>query len=156
MTEGNAPGQCEFIPVLFEPGFEFRGRGLVSVGHILGEKLHLLGHAALDNVVFLVEAHGKRLAIEYFFSHAILNEARQLLGRGLALPLRGETHLELSHIIGRELYTVATRLTGVTPRAINNEQQRTDQQKMNQRLSPQAAEESPRERLALLCEFATP
>ena len=95
------PGNANLSPIPFEPRFEFRSRGLVSVGYVLSKELHLLRHAALDDVVILIEAHGQRLAIEYFFAHAILDEARQFLGRGLALPLRGETHLELTKIIQR-------------------------------------------------------
>ena len=76
-------------------------RGLVSVGYVLGKELHLLRHAALDDDVVLIEFHGQGLAIEYFFANPILHESRQLLGRGLALPLRGETHLELPQIIDR-------------------------------------------------------
>src|SRR5215472_2574933 len=51
----------EFLAVLLVPGLEFGRRGLVSGGHVLGQELHLLCHAALDDGIVLVEAHGRCL-----------------------------------------------------------------------------------------------
>jgi len=76
--------------VLLKPALEFiRGR-LASGGHILGEEFHLLCHAALDDLIVLVEPHGQRLAVEHLGLHLLLHHAAELLRCRVTLPLRLE------------------------------------------------------------------
>ena len=49
--------------------------GLAQGGHILGEKLHLLRHAALHDGVVLVQAERQRLAVEDLLADLALHEA---------------------------------------------------------------------------------
>ncbi len=63
-------------------------RRFAQRGEILGEEIHLLRHAAFDDRVVLVEAHGQRLAIEHLFADLRLEQALELRRRRLRQSLR--------------------------------------------------------------------
>lgn len=56
-------------------------------GHVLGEKLHLLRHAAPDNLIIAIEPHAKGLAIEDLLADVGLDHRVQLGGGGRPPPL---------------------------------------------------------------------
>ena len=48
-------------------------------GHILGEKLHFLSHAAANDDVVAVETCRSALAVEYLIPNVVVDEALQFL-----------------------------------------------------------------------------
>ena len=99
MAEAVAAGQGELVAVFLEPGFELRGGWLVSSGHIFGEELHLLRHAALDDGVVFIQTHGQRLAVEDLLANLVFHHGLKL-GRGRrAMPLRLEIRVHLLEFI---------------------------------------------------------
>jgi hypothetical protein len=88
MPEGEPGRLREFRAVLLEPCLELGRRRLARGGHVLGQELHLLRHAALDDLVVLVEAHRDRLAVEDLLLDLVLDQALELLRRRRAAPLR--------------------------------------------------------------------
>ena len=119
-------------------------------GDVLSEELHLLRHAAPDDLVVLVEPHRDRFAIEDFLLDVVLDLPVELLRRRLAAPLRLEHSREPRQLIegqndlsrrrrargGR----LSRRLDWLRCRARRNEmirpeQDGADRQKLNQRLT---------------------
>src|SRR5208283_392524 len=140
MAEAVAAGQGELIAVLLEPSLELRGRRLVRRGHVFGEELHLLRHAALHDGVVFIEAHGQRLAIEDLFANLVFHHSLKLGGSRLAMPLRLEVHIHRAKIVEaesnllRRLDAAATTLE--VP--IRPEQHDPQQQKVQKRFSEPA------------------
>ena len=75
VPEAQARRLRELGAVLLEPALELGRRRLARSGHVLGQELHFLRHAALDDLVVLVEAHCKRLAVKNFLLNLVLDEA---------------------------------------------------------------------------------
>ena len=64
-------------------------------GHVLGEKLHLLPHAAANDDIVAVQAGRSALAIEHLVANVVLDEALQFLLARRAPPCAGETVREV-------------------------------------------------------------
>ena len=114
----------------------------MSGGHIFGEELHLLRHAALHDGVVFIETHGQRLAIEDLLADLVFHHGLKLGGSRLAMPLRLEVHVHLpkfveaqSDLPGRLDSAAAAVHVGV-----DREQHEAEQQKMQQRLAQPALE----------------
>jgi hypothetical protein len=103
MPECHPSGQRELVPVLVEPHLELGGGGLVSSGDVLGEELHLLRHAALDDGVVLVQTHGQGFAVQHLLADLVLHERAKLVGSRLPAPLRLEIDIHRAEVIEREL-----------------------------------------------------
>ena len=71
----------------------------MSSRYVLGEKLHLLRHAALHDGVVLIEAHGQSLAIENLLADTVFHHGLKLSGSRLAMPLRKEIRVHLLEFI---------------------------------------------------------
>jgi hypothetical protein len=112
----------------------------VRGGHVLGEELHLLRHAALDDLVVLVEAHRQRLAVEDILLHLVFDHAIEFLRRRLAVPLRLEHLNELSELVERhpDLLRRSDRRASGLHEAVEAKQHGADQQEMNEGLMQQA------------------
>src|SRR5215831_5739756 len=68
-------------------------------GHILGEELHFLRHAALDDGVVFVESYGKRLAIQDLLADLVFYHGVELFDGWLAVPLRDEVQIHLPQFV---------------------------------------------------------
>ena len=150
------PGRLrEFGAVLLEPALELGGRRLARGGHVLGQELHLLRHAALDDLVVLVEAHRERLAVEDFLLHLVLDHALELLRRRRAAPLRLVQQGELGDLVERQpdLLRRRDRRASGLREAVEAEQNRADQQEVNERFTQQALHRIGKRSLAR-CEIA--
>ena len=66
---------------------------------VLGEELHLLRHAAADDLVVLVEPQREPLAIKNLLLHLGVDQAVELLRRRLAAPLGLEHRREARELI---------------------------------------------------------
>jgi len=140
MAEAVATGQSEPVAVLVEPGFEFCSGWLVSGGHIFGEELHLLRHAALHDGVVFIEAHGQRLAVEDFLADLVFHHGLKLGRCRLAVPLRLEVHVHLLKFIKGQSnlprrFDPAATTVHVT---VNGEEGKAQQQKMQEGLAQPA------------------
>ena len=102
MAETDARRQRELVAVRLEPCPELLGRRLARGGDVLGEELHLLRHAALDDRVVLVESQRERFAIEDLFAHLVFDQLSQLLRRRVAPPLRPEHQNQLRKVVDRQ------------------------------------------------------
>ena len=78
------------------------GRRLARRGHVLGQELHLLRHAALDDLVVLVQAHRQRLAVEDLLLDLGLDQPLQFLRRRRSAPLRLEQLGQLVDLVERK------------------------------------------------------
>src|SRR4030095_12259748 len=144
MTEAPLRRLRDGRAVLLVPGPELRGGGLARGGHVLGQELHLLRHAAPNDLVVLVEAHRQRLAVEDLALDLVLDDPVEFLRRGLAPPLRLEDEDELAEIVVRPRAPPGRPGTSASCRreAVNGEQQATNQKEMNQGLVQQALHEA--------------
>ena len=124
---------AEGVGVLVEPGLELGVGGRRRVGGILDEELELLPEPPPDDRVVPVQPHAQRLARRQLRAHVVVDEPLQLqLGRR-ALPRPGER--------GRHGVDLArgdddAAGAGTAPSAPleGQEEERTDREKMNQRL----------------------
>ena len=71
----------------------------MSGGNIFGEELHLLRHAAFDDVIVFVQAHGQAFAIEDLFADLVFHHGLKLGGSRLAMPLRFEVHIHGAKVV---------------------------------------------------------
>src|SRR5262249_27712992 len=129
-----------------EPRAELIGRRLPERRDVLEEELHLLRHPALDDRVLLVEAERQRLPVEDLLADAGLDEAPHLLRRRDGTPLRDPTDTDLPQVVRGELDAAGVfRLTGVPVEPlIADEQQNTEQEKMQQRFAEQPSDHAHR------------
>ena len=130
----------ELGAVRLEPALQLVGRRLARRGHVLGQELHLLRHAALDDLVVLVEAHRQRLAVEDFLLDLGLDQPLQFLRRRRSAPLRLEQLGQLVDLVERKPDLLRRRHRRRLPgrrQAVQAEQQRADQQEVQQRLTQQ-------------------
>ena len=74
----------------------------MSGGHILGEELHLLRHAALHDGVVFVEAHGQRFTVKDFFADLVFHHGLKLGGSRLTMPLRLKVHFHRAQVVEAE------------------------------------------------------
>ena len=96
-------GGCANLALFFSNQLlELGRRRLARGGNVLGQELHLLRHAALDDLVVLVEAHRERLAVEDLLLDLVLDHARELLRRRRAPPLRLVQQGELGDLVERQ------------------------------------------------------
>ena len=143
MTKRRPARHREARRILLEPGLEFLAVGFTQGGKILGKKLHLLRHAALDNGVVLVQAERQRLAVEDLLAYLAVHQPAHLLGRGRAPPLRHPPDFQLAEVIVGQLDPTAIPLLnrcGVQ-RLIHGKQRQSGQQKVQQRLAQPALEQ---------------
>ena len=115
MAKAHPAGLCELGVVLFEPAPELRRVRLARGGHVLGEELQLLRHAALDDGVVLVEPHRQRLAVENLFLHFVFHQA----ARAPAASARAATATGTASPVGRDRREIAesASMTAPPPRA---------------------------------------
>ena len=115
-------------------------RRLARCRHVLGQELHLLRHAALDDLVVLVQAHRQRLAVQDFLLDLVLDQTLQLLRRRRATPLRLVQQGQLRDFVERQTDLLRRRGRGPPRRheAVETEHKRADQQEVNQRFTQQA------------------
>ena len=134
-------GGCANLALFFSNQLsELGGRRLARGGHVLGQELHLLRHAALDDLVVLVEAHRERLAVEDLLLDLVLDHAREFLRRRRAAPLRLVQQGELGDLVDRQpdlLRRRGRRASGLRD-AVEAEQNRADQQEVDERFTQQA------------------
>ena len=116
--------------------------GSRAAADVLGQELHLLRHAALDDRVVLVEAHRQRLAVEDFLLHAILDQSPELFGSRLAPPLRLEHERELAELLDRQpnLLRRHGRVASTLRELPGAEQHGAQQQEVDQRLAQQSSQ----------------
>ena len=101
MAEADPARQRELVTVLLVPALELGSGRLARGGHVLGQELQLLRHAALDDGVVLVQSHRQRLAVEDLFLHFVFHQTVELVRCRLASPLRLEYEDELGEIVER-------------------------------------------------------
>ena len=142
MAEGGAIRERKFLRILRVPIFEFLSAGLVCGRYVLGEELHLLRHAALDDGVVLIEAHRQSLAVENFLANESFNQPSEFLLRRLAMPLRNEGDVQLPHVIQADhnLMIDISALTAIHE-GVHHKQHQADQKEMHQRFAQCSASE---------------
>ena len=99
MAEAQSRGLLEQLRVLVEPGLELRVGRPMRRRDVLGEELHLLRHAAADDLVVLVEPQREPLAIKNLFLDLGVDQPVELLRRRLAAPLGLEHRREPRKLI---------------------------------------------------------
>ena len=120
---------------------EFVRRRLARGGHVLGQELHLLRHAALDDLVVLVETHRERLAVEDLLLDFVLDQAFEFLRRREAAPLRLVHQGQLGDLVERQpdLRRRRGRRASGLREGVEAEQTRAEQQEVEQRLAEEAS-----------------
>ena len=103
MAEAHATGLRELGTILLEPALELGRFRLARSGHVLGEELQLLRHAALHDGVVLVQSHRQRLTVKDFFLHPVFHQLVELFRPRLAPPLRLEYQGQLGKVVERQL-----------------------------------------------------
>src|SRR5262245_17738045 len=98
MMERQACGLCEALAVRRVPRAQLVAAGLADGRGVVGQELHLLGEAALDDRVVLVDAETERLAIEDLLADAGRHQVAQLLRCRRTLPLRRPRRAQLPEI----------------------------------------------------------
>jgi hypothetical protein len=114
-----------------------------QVRHILGEKLHFLRHAALDDGVALIQAERQRFAVEDLLTNLSVHQPAHLLRRGRTPPLRYPPRFQLEEVIVRQLDPAAIPLLNRSwvEHAVNREQCQSDQEKVQQRIAQPSSHE---------------
>ncbi len=98
-------------------------------GHVFGEELHFLRHAALYDLIVFVQPHCQAFAIKHFFANLVFHHGLKLGGSRLAMPLRLEVHVHGAQVVeaernllGRLDPAAATLCVGVRAEQHNTEQ----------------------------------
>ena len=99
MTEGCASRYLKGLAVLAKPCLEFFACRLAQVGQIVSEKIHLLGHPAFDDRVFLVQAQFKRFAVEHFLANFVIEQTLDLVRCRCGAPLRLPHQADLIEVV---------------------------------------------------------
>ena len=137
MPETDPFGHGKFVRVPRIPLLQFPGGRFLCGGDVLSKELHLLGHAAFDDLVVLVEAQRQCLAVKHLGLHLLFHHAAELLRGGVAPPLGLEQHGQLLEVAHRQLdlqrrgRCAAGRLQVL----VSDEQHGAHEQKMQQRFT---------------------
>ena len=97
LPESAAFGQVVFFGMLVEPRLHLGLRGLVGSCAVLDEEFEFLAHAAADDGVVGVDAHGDGFAIADFLADEIIDEGFDLLARGQPAGEQDEALRDLVH-----------------------------------------------------------
>ena len=162
MAEAHSRGLLEQLRVLVEPGLELRVGRPMRRRHVLGEELHLLRHAAADDLVVLVEPQREPLAIKNLLLDLGLDQPVELRWCRLAAPLGLEHRREPGQLIegqddlprwrrpGRSRRRRRLGLLGRRVRrtrrledTVGAEQEGADQEELNQRFTQQSRQRHP-------------
>ena len=133
-------GQPVLGPKPFRIGCEI-GRELFVArlrgSHVLGEKFHLLPHAAANDEIVAVEARRPAFAIENLVADVILDEALQLLLGRRAPPGASESVREVGNARRRNDDLRGRLGVLLADQAEETEQGRPEHEEMQQRLPQQ-------------------
>ena len=102
MAKAHARRKRKAIRILREPRFEFGIARILQGGHICSEEIHLLHHAALDDLVILVQPKGTGFTEENLLAHPLLDQCAHLVSRRRRPTLGEPVHRQLAEVILRE------------------------------------------------------